>query len=87
MGEAAKAVVASAAAVLWCRASMDFAADLGGALGKLGQAVGGKVAELDLQADLDRRMAQVEAALQGFAPRLEVRDGFAPPDYSAAVTA
>ena len=109
------------------RASMDFAADLGGALGKLGQAVGGKVAELDLQADLDRRMAQVEAALQGFAPRwfacgigdwlssqhgriagdafeeikqelaprfealrqgatrLEVRDGFAPPDYWTGV--
>lgn len=109
------------------RASMDFAADLGGALGKLGQAVGGKVAALDLEADLDRRMEQVEAALQGFAPRwfscgvgdwlsrqhgriagdafneireelapafdalrkgatkLEVRDGFSPPDYWAGV--
>ena len=109
------------------RASMDFAADLGGALGKLGQAVGGKVAELQLEADLDRRMAQVEVALQGFAPRwfacgigdwlsrqhgriagdafeeikqelaptfealrqggtsLEVREGFAPPDYWVGV--
>ena len=48
---------------------MDFAADLGGALGKLSQAVSGKVATLDLEADLDRRMEQVEAALRGFAPR------------------
>ncbi len=51
------------------RASMDFAADLGGTLGRLGQTVGGKIAEMDLDADLDRRMEQVEGALQGFSPR------------------
>lgn len=45
------------------RASIDFAADLGGTGGQLAMAVNRRVSALDLADDLDARMAQVDTAL------------------------